>query len=409
LHKLIKSFFKITLIIIVTIAIIEGMLQITFLSLPQAIIQRMPQYQERYGMRLNTSHGAREYPANEQVDFEVNQYSGDLYQISCLSPKDSVEFTPYHVQYTRDSHGFRNVEPWSDGIDLTIIGDSFTAAESVINPYWEALSDNQLVLGVGGSGTLEQAILYEQFAASRSPKTVFLEYYSGNDLIDNITFDIMRRDGMTFADKTHNNRHLLEYSVLFHLGLFIRDMFFNSGKSNCVYPVTAHIEEQSIPLAFFNNFVVMLTVPQDQLHESKAFQITRKSIVDLSNTVTDRDSRFVLIYIPHKAEIYWKYLDPEAQQRIINALPPNPSPDGVIDGDLVSANLEAQRNLIQGIAENQGFDMLDLTPFLLEAIHNGESPYFFADTHWNQLGHDIAHQTLANFLSQSTLDKNPDS
>lgn len=409
MRRLLYPFFRVIVIVCLTFIMLEFVLQIAFLSLPRSIIWRMPQYWERYGMQLETEFGARLYPANQNVSFEVNQFSGDLFRISCLSLEDAEPLEPYTIEFKRDSLGFRNPEPWQSNADLVVLGDSFTDAEVVNTPYWDTLSDNQLILGLAGSGTLEQKILFERFAKSRSPQVVLLEYFAGNDLLDNISFDTMQRDGMTFADKAHKNHHLLEYSVTFHLAMYIRDILTKSSKSNCVYPVTTHIAGQSVPLAFYNSFIILLTVPPDQLLESNAFKLTNEAIVDLANEVKALDSQFVLVYIPHKAEVYWNYLDPETQQKIINALPRNPAENVLTNAESVSINIESQRMLIKEIADTNGFDMLDLTQMLTDAIDNGQSPYFFADTHWNQVGHDIARRAIVEFLSQSTLDKNPNS
>lgn len=409
LQKFIKSLFKITLIIIVTIGIIEIILQITFLSLPQAIIQRMPQYQERYGIQFETPHGAREYPANEHVDFEINQFSGDLYQISCLSPKDAISIDPYQVTYTRDTHGFRNTEPWEDDIDIAIIGDSFTAAESIQNPYWSDLADSMLVLGLPGSGTLEQKLLLDYFALSRQPETVILAYFGGNDLTDNLTFYNLEQDNLSFADKTHQNRTLLDYLVTVHLALFVRDTLSQSANSDCQYPIEAQSQPPT-PLAFYDGMASLLTITEDDLQNTESYKVTQSTIIGIAESVKQSGGEFVLLYIPQKAEVYWQYLDAETKQKIIASLPVSQlieQPQATETA--IDANLLAQRNLLQHLATEADFQMLDLTPFLIDAVDRGQSPYFFADTHWNQIGHDIVHQILVDFLSQSTLDKNRDS
>lgn len=409
LRKIITSCLQIIIIILITLVIIEVVLQIAFLNLPQVIIQRMPQYQERYGIQFVTPHGAREYPANEQVDFEVNQYTGDLYQISCLSPNDAVEIDPYQVTYTRDSHGFRNREPWADDVEIAIIGDSFTAAESIETPYWTELSDSMLVLGLPGSGTVEQKLLLDYLAQPRKPEIVILAYFGGNDLSDNLIFSNLQLEHLTFADKTHQNRTPLDYLVTFHLALFVRDTLFKSATSDCIYPIEAQTEP-STKLAFYESMVSLLTLNKDDLQNSEAFKITQSAIINIAETVKVSGGDFILLYIPQKAEVYWQYLDDETKQMIINALLPSPlveqSDTGTLPND---SNLLAQRHLLEIMADDYNFLFLDLTPFLIDAVENGQSPYFFSDTHWNQVGHDIIHQTLVNYLSESTLDKNPDS
>lgn len=409
MRKLIKSLIQIIVVMFVTLSLIEMALQLLFLSLPQVITQRMPQYPERYGIQFNTPHGAREYPANEKVDFEVNQYSGDLYQVSCLSLKDSMPIEAYQVTYLRDNHGFRNDEPWADSIDIAIIGDSFTAAETIHTPYWDNLSDKMLILGLPGSGTLEQKLLADYFALPRHPKIVILAYFAGNDLTDNLTFHNLRQAGMTFAEKTHQNRNPLEYLVSFHLALFIRDALTQSTHTeDCPYPVEAQTEPPT-PLAFFDTMVSTLTISEGELQNTEAFELTSQAIVDLATKVKGIGGEFVLMYIPQKAEVYWNYLDDAAQQAIIAGLPATPLVDSKSNDLSITDHLDAQRNLLADLADANDFKMLDLTPFLNDAINQGDSPYFFADTHWNQIGHNIVHQILVDYLSQLAQDKNSNS
>lgn len=382
---------------------IELILQLSFLSLPQAITQRMPQYPERYGIKFNTVHGAREYPAKEHVDIEINQYSGDLFQVSCLSPKDAIPLEPYHVAYERDNHGFRNTEPWKDDVDIVIIGDSFTAAESIQTPYWENLSDDILVLGLPGSGTLEQKLLFEHFGTPRSPEIVILSYFAGNDLTDSLTFYELQQANLTFADKTRENRSPLEYLVTFHLLLFIRDTFSGSSQADCHYPIQAQTQPPT-PVVFFDQMVSTLTLSKEEVATSTAFNITQEAITELAETVKADGGKFILVYIPQKAEVYWNLLD-EASQNMIEGLLQESTLSDATNLDLpIHNNLNIQRELLQDEAEDNNFVMLDLTPFLINAVEDGEQPYFFSDTHWNQVGHDIARRAIMEYLSKTELD-----
>ncbi len=386
------------LIAFIALVSIEIALQIAFLKLPQTLISRMPQYPERYGIQFNTEHGARQYPPNERVDFEVTSAGGDLYQNTCLSPAYVESIEPYRVVYTRDRQGFRNNEPWPDEVELVIAGDSFTAAESVRRPYWEGIAESMLVFGLPGSGTLEQKLLLEAFGWPRHPKIAVLAYFGGNDLMDNEKFAELRQAGLTFADKTHQNRNPLDYLVSFHLALLLRDSIRAADKP-CPYPQTALTDPPTL-IAFFNKFIPTLAIEESALRASDMYQLTEAAIIDMAAMAQSSGGAFVLMYIPQKAELYWDYLDQEAKQLILEKL--------AISVDQVDANLTVQREAVASLAAEHGFIFLDLKPALAEAIAQGKSPYFFADTHWNQVGHDIARRVLLKCVRQLTLDKNPD-
>ena len=110
----------------------------------------------------------------------------------------------------------------------------------------------------------------------------------------------------------------------------------------------------------------------------------------------------MLLYIPQRAELYWNHLD-EASKATIVAVE---SRDRRITGlDKIDENLSVQRDIIKQLAADLGVSFLDLTPPLADAIRAGQSPYFFADTHWNQLGHNVARNALLDFLNRSNLEK----
>ena len=200
--KAIRAILRPLLVILATVVILEAVLQLAFTLLPTNLTQRMPQYRQRMGYRLHAEHGAREYPAGEAVDLVITPQSGDLYRISCLKPTHTEAFEPYRVSYVRDNHGFRNPEPWADDVELVILGDSFVAAESVQAPFWQGLSDSMLVLGLPGSGTLEQARLLNAFGLPRNPELVVLAFFGGNDLTDNLVYSELSEQGLTSRIKS---------------------------------------------------------------------------------------------------------------------------------------------------------------------------------------------------------------
>ena len=65
---------------------------------------------------------------------------------------------------------------------------------------------------------------------------------------------------------------------------------------------------------------------------------------------------------------------------------------------MIDANLSRQRDWMKALCAEFEIDFLDMTPLLREAIEAGAAPYFLADTHWNQIGHNLARQALRDFL-----------
>ena len=389
-----------TVIALITLLLLEAALQIAFLQLPGALIMRMPQYRQRAGFRLPAEHGAREYPAGQRVDIDVTARSGDLFALTCLSPADPPPFEPYRVQYSRDGHGFRNDEPWSDEPELVVIGDSFTAAESVARPFWQGVAESTLSLGLPGSGTLEQQRLFDAFVAPRQPADVVLAYFSGNDLSDSQRYLDLQRLSLSFAQLDHQGKQLWDYSVLFHLALALRDSMARSANDDCPYPLFAETEPPS-PLAFYADFLPVLALGSKTLQASEVYQQTRRSIAEMAQTARDMGSRFALMYIPQKAELYWQHLSAADKAKLASlALQAGES----VRADQIDTNHSAQRDLLRDLAHELDIGFIDTSSPLAQAIEDGAAPYFFADTHWNQLGHDTARIALLDYVNQTTLE-----
>lgn len=388
-------------LLLFTALVLEIALQLVFPHLPPAVIKFMPQYQERLGHRLVTEHGARELPAGQIVEYDVSSLSGDLYDLTCISPTDAQAIEPYNVSFGRDQHGFRNSQPWPDDVDLVVLGDSFTAAELIQRPFWQGLSDSMLSLGTPGTGTLEQQRLFDAFALPRQPKLVILAFFAGNDLMDTARFSEMQHKGMNWHDVTHRGKRLLDYSVVFRLFQFVSETTTSSPKTSCHYPVMARTDPPA-PVAFYRKFLPVLGADKQTLQNSEEFQLTKTSVSEMAASLKLTGAELLLMYIPQKAELYWDYLDDESKQTIIDV----ESRDRQLLGlQNIDTNLSVQREAMRQLAVEIGIAFLDLTPALAESIRSGQSPYFFADTHWNQLGHDIARNALLDFLNRSNLNE----
>ena len=386
---------------LVTILVLEIALQIAFPLLPPSLTEAMPQYLERLGYRLNTAHGALEYPARQSVTYQVTPLTGDLYDLTCIKASDAQAFEPYQVTFERDDHGFRNAEPWPDDADLVVIGDSFTAAELIQRPFWHNLADAMLVLAVPGTGTLEQQRLFDAFALPRLPETVVLAFFGGNDLNDTRFFADMQRAGLTRQAIAHRGKTALDYSVVFRLAQFLSEVTAPDAAADCHYPLAAQTDPPT-PVAFYRKFLPLLSLDKATLLESEELRLTKTSLSEMAAALDANGGAFILMYIPQKAELYWRHLDAESKEAIIAA----ESGAGQFDSlGKIDENLAVQRDVMRELADELDIAFLDLTPALSEAIDGGSKPFFFADTHWNQDGHNIARNALLDFMNRSNLGK----
>ena len=388
-------------LLLITVVVLEIALQLAFPHLPPNIVRRMPQYEERLGFRLDTEHGVHEYPALQKVHYNITTDFGDLFNLTCVEPADVPPFEPYQVSFQRDSHGFRNAEPWPEDVSLVVIGDSFTNGASIQRPFWHDLSESMLVLAVPGTGTLEHQRLFDAFALPRQPETVVLAFFSGNDLEDSQRFHDMLRQDMTRRDIAHRYKNPHEYTVLFRLLHHLSEVTTPGPTTKCHYPVIAQTNPPT-PLAFFRMFLNQLGEDKESLLQSEKLRLVRTSISEMASALAANSAELVLMYIPHKAELYWRHLDAASKEKIIAA----ESRDRKLTGlYVIDDNLSTQREVTRNVADEIGIAFLDLTPYFSEAIDAGAQPFFLADTHWNQQGHNIARNALLDFLNQSNLEK----
>jgi len=94
------------------------------------------------------------------------------------------------VSYTSDRYGFNNPdEVWDrDTIDVTLIGDSFTAGVCVNTEHQIASylgeSMTAVNLGVRGIGPLHELAILREYGSLRPTRDVVWIYYEGNDIWD---------------------------------------------------------------------------------------------------------------------------------------------------------------------------------------------------------------------------------
>jgi hypothetical protein len=180
----------------------------------------------------------------------------------------------------------------------------------------------------------------------------------------------------------------------------------------CVFPIEDLYGHQ---LAFHSLELALSTIDIQSLRNSEVFAVTRNAIIETSEIVRESGATFILAFIPHKAHVYWDAL---VQADRINTISQStaifiPTHEGLIIDQArrstehiassLLENIDAQRELLSELAEEEGFLFLDFTPRFQAASAMSDPLYFFGDTHWNQNGHDLAHTILTDFLLEHNL------
>lgn len=394
--------------LVVFAVLLEAMLQLAFPLLPRAITSRMPQAALSSGINYDTPYGARQYPPYEVVDYEVDERFGDIIAPYCGFPAEATAEPAYRVQYVRDAYGFRNASEWPEQANLIVLGDSFTVGDNVQEPFWKDITPATLALGIDGSGNIEQLLVLRQFGLERNPRVVVMAYFEGNDILDNWRFQEARQAGETYYDYAARHTPRLRYLVTYNL---LNWLLAPIQRDSCPPAVE---DAQGHQLVFADDYLAMLTLDGETLRQSEAFALTRQAILDTAAEAKQASATFVLAYVPQKAHAYWNELVASGKIEMLGSLTRplkldtsgyryDSSADDRQTAALLQRHYTDQRDVIAEFAQDNGILFLDFTPHLQSAVKRGESLYLYGDTHWNQRGHDVARQALADFLREHGL------
>jgi hypothetical protein len=120
-------------------------------------------------------------------------------------------------------------------------------------------------------------------------------------------------------------------------------------------------------------------------------------------------ANFLLVYVPSKSHIYLPYLnDPDIIAQVFSDVPVIELDDtgflqftdGRATPELVQQHMDDQARLLTDFAAQNHIHFLNLTPIFQEEAGMGAELYYPFDTHWNQLGHDLAAVSVNDYLEE---------
>jgi hypothetical protein len=74
--------------------------------------------------------------------------------------------------------------------------------------------------------------------------------------------------------------------------------------------------------------------------------------------------------------------------------------DQTVTAELVHQHMDDQAMLMADFAAENDIRFLDLTPVFQEEAGAGAELYYQFDTHWNQLGHDLAAVSINEYIEE---------
>lgn len=312
-------------------------------------------------------------------------------------PENYEEILSVHyVGYDQD--GFRLPERQASDYQILGVGDSFTEAANVARPWTDTLAQKSGMtvknLGWRGFGPVEEANVIAEYAPESGAEYIVVGFFEGNDLANALkaqTDAFPMPDEMTDADRV------------------MREVDFNQyPERDERYPMKMMLGGQEQDIAFYEWYVWGLNGTENTYRRSSNMDYTVQSWEQMRQVAEAEGKCLILAYFPSKEHIYVPYLTPESQEKLLSKAhvqfaadgqPLNNAPEATTFDELVS-RLGNLRNAVQRRAERTGMIFFDTTPVLQQAAANGELVYYVYDTHWNQRGHDLVGDALANFIAQ---------
>ena len=350
--------------------------------------------------------------------YNIKLSDGDLFywmrgMVAPLPPEKDKVVAQVHL--TTDADGFRNPLPEKSTYDIVALGDSFTFAGNVVTPWPQKLAEltriNVLNLGEAGAGPQQELEVLRQHGLKKRPQWVIMAYFEGNDLYDAAAYEqanpfIIARVGkhiLTRRPEMWNER--MSGNVNPEVGE--GDVSSPQTGSGYQYPITVTIEDSNLEMAFFSYYITWLSAPRETIEASHNFRLVKETILQVRELSEAAGARFLLVYVPSKLHVYLQYLkDAEALARVFTNVPALELDEAgflqlanqTATAELTRQHMDDQADALADFAAEQNIIFLNLTPYFQAEAGAGAEFYHPFDTHWNQRGHNLAAEGIANYI-----------
>ncbi|HSK89651.1 MAG TPA: hypothetical protein VK880_14910 [Anaerolineales bacterium] len=353
---------------------------------------------------------ARRVKAGIDETYALRLSDGDLFHhmrgiIEPLSADEDQVVA--HVHMLTDANGFRNAPPEKATYGIVALGDSFTRASGVGSPWTQKLSEHTgvdvLNLADVGFGPQDELKALQQHGLKKQPQWVILAYFGGNDLYDAAAYEqanpfILLRFGRYMLGQGIEAWHRTEPG-----GAQV------AASATYRYPLSIEINNKELELAFFSSYISWLSLNRETIAASQNYDLVRETILQMQRLSQSVEANFLLVYVPSKSHVYLPYLqDTETVTRVfMDVLTLELDEAGYIQfagqratPELTYRYMNDQVSLLADFAEAHSMHFLDLTPIFQQEASTGAELYYPFDTHWNQPGHDLAAQSIYNYLKE---------
>jgi len=354
-------------------------------------------------------HPATRSEAGTTVEVEFRYSDGDMFfhQAGRIRPPEEDVVLSRHV-LSWDVDGFRLPAMQAAHYPIAAFGDSFTEGTTVALPWPDTLAAELGVpvrnYGYRGYGPLEIAATAEEFAAQDERSWLLYAHFSGNDLMNaNRALDqeLMQRSPFGQVQWiAHRAGGNLESAPI-----------VTNEDDHYDYPMPVIIGGNFYELVFLEDLLWWQVAPEEGFLDSATFDVVGAALERVAESVAENPCR-ALIFVPSKEQIYYPYVHEDVRQwlrgvgrqavrhdngRIILEDVPLRAED---EADFIS-HLGDQRDALRQLAEEKDWLFIDLLEPFQQAAAKGQLLYYRYDGHWNQDGHNLAGQVIADFMRRA--------
>jgi hypothetical protein len=332
---------------------------------------------------------------------------------------------PIQIRFITDENGYRNAAPLAGHYPIVVSGDSFTAGLEVETPWPDLLAQavGQSVLNLAsvGYGPQAEVAAVRLYGLDKEPEIIILAYFEGNDLRDAFIYDEARQQNMSFdqyqASEAPWNRRLVTLTAVRVWAANLARLVSLRGEpqperapvdTTAVYPIEVTINEQEMALSFLDGYVAMLTAQQSDIESSHNWELVTAALLESQQMAQENGARFILLYLPSKPHVYLPLLPAETAEAITSTAGQAKLENGRIIADTTTAGLpyeqfmahiNDQALMLADFARSHNMEFLNLTPVFQAEAAQGQVLYLSLSTHWNPAGHQLAAQTVADYLA----------
>lgn len=288
---------------------------------------------------------------------------------------------PYYYDVRYDRNGFHNAAEIYRA-DIAIVGDSFIEGVEIsgddtlnISSFLQRYMNASVVnLGSSGYGPQQELAVLKRYAVPVRPKVIVWAFYT-NDLGDLLGYE----EAIAQLKLDGPNGSAVDRSFLRNSLYAIWWSWFKCKPDSDASLIAGDYDERS------GDTVQVLF--GDWRHLTKrdltALNKLRDIFAEAYRVSTQHKAKLVVAFLPEKIRVYKDVIRTPEKSKLpaeVDDLP------------------QRMQNMLADISPHIGF--VDLTPAFTEEVSRGNSLFLKNDTHWTELGHQVAAQTIHEYLQR---------